>query len=168
MPSFFNIFPSIGLKLPCKFLENGKCTIYHHRPLYCRVFPEDLILNPLYDDEKKMYIDMGYKCVKKGFKVEEDHIKVISKLVETMDKEIDLTGEYLKLYDYDSNFSEEDMVMFRERTATAKSLNEAITVKMIRTQIARERIKAVSEKALVKSLKKLSKEKNLDKYDLLK
>ncbi|MFQ5887162.1 MAG: YkgJ family cysteine cluster protein [Candidatus Hydrothermarchaeales archaeon] len=165
---YYNIFPSIGLKLPCKFLENGKCTIYNYRPLFCRVFPEDLILNPLYDEEKQMYIDMGYECVIKGFKVDDDHKKVIEKLVKIMDKEIEATGEYFYLYDYDSKFSEEDITLFKDMTEKAKTQDDMFAVKKIRTETARERIKAVAEKAILKSIKKLSNKKDLEEYDLLK
>ncbi len=165
---YSNIFPNIGMKLPCRFLENGKCTIYNHRPLFCRVFPEDLILNPLYEEEKQMYIDTGYKCVIKGFKVDADHIKVIEKLVEIMDKEIDATGEYFNLFDYDSKFTEEDNALFNDIVEKAKNFDEIFEVKKQRTRIARERIKARGEKDILESIKKLSKEKDLEKYDLVK
>ncbi len=168
---YYNIFPILGLKLPCNFLENGKCTIYNHRPLFCRVFPEDLILNPLYGEEKQMYIDTGYKCVIKDFKVDADHIKVIEKLVDIMDQEIETGGEYFNLYDYDSKFSEEDNALFMEIAEKAKGekeFKEAFRLKQERTRIARERVKAKGGEEILESVKKLSKEKDLEKYDLLK
>ncbi|MFQ5975949.1 MAG: YkgJ family cysteine cluster protein, partial [Candidatus Hydrothermarchaeales archaeon] len=142
------------MKLPCKFLEKGKCTIYNYRPLFCRVFPEDLILNPLYEEEKQMYIDMGYKCVIKGFKVDEDHKNVIEKLVGVMDKEIEATGEYFNLFDYDSKFSEEDIAQFKDITKKAKTFDDIFAVKKKRTEIARGRVKAVGEKTILESIKK--------------
>ena len=138
MPAYSNIFPGVGLKLPCKFLENEKCTIYNDRPLFCRVFPEDMIINPLYEDEKKMYIDTGYKCVQKGFKVNDDHIEVIEKLVRIMEKEIDATGEYLNLYDYDSEFTEEDITMFKNMLEKASTIGDYFAVKVERNKRARE------------------------------
>jgi len=168
---YYNIFPILSLKLPCKFLENGKCTIYNHRPLFCRVFPEDLILNPLYGEEKQLYIDTGYKCVEEGFKVSDDHTKVIKKLLDIMEQEIDATGEYFNLYEYDSKFTEEDTALFMEIAEKAKGekeFKEAFKLKQERTRIARERVKAQGGEAILKSVKTLSKEKDREKYDLLK
>lgn len=171
LPAYYNIFPILGLKLPCKFLKNGRCTIYNHRPLFCRVFPEDLILNPLYGEEKQLYIDTGYKCVKDGFKVSENHTKVIKKLLDIMDQEIDATGEYFSLYEYDSKFTEKDNTLFKdlaEKAKGEKEFKEAFKLKQERTRIARERVKAKGEKEILKNVTKLSKEKDLEKYDLLK
>jgi len=118
-----------------------------------------------------LYIDTGYKCVEEGFKVSDDHTKVIKKLLDIMDQEIDATGEYFNLYEYDSKFTEEDTALFMEIAEKAKGekeFKEAFKLKQERTRIARERVKSQGGEAILKSVKTLSKEKDREKYDLLK
>jgi Fe-S-cluster containining protein len=42
---------SLGLKMPCPFLENDLCSIYPVRPLACVLFPEYLVCDGRFEVE---------------------------------------------------------------------------------------------------------------------
>ncbi|MDP7610536.1 MAG: YkgJ family cysteine cluster protein [Candidatus Woesearchaeota archaeon] len=53
----------LGLRLPCRFRKNQRCSIYKARPLNCRLFPYWLLSNPNKDGYKE-YIGPTRKCIK--------------------------------------------------------------------------------------------------------
>ncbi|MFH1053045.1 MAG: YkgJ family cysteine cluster protein [Candidatus Woesearchaeota archaeon] len=58
-PNVFDI--DIGLKYPCKFRKDNKCSIYEARPLNCRIFPLFLIAEVPFRRLKE-YLDEDFKC----------------------------------------------------------------------------------------------------------
>ncbi len=51
----------LGLNKPCKLRVNGKCSMYHARPLNCRLFPIWLIARAPADKLPKI-LSPGFKC----------------------------------------------------------------------------------------------------------
>lgn len=167
LPIFSNIFPVIGLKTPCRFLKDGKCSIYDYRPLYCRLFPEDLIVNPLHDKELEMYKGVGYKCIDIGFKLDERHRKMIEGLSATMEEEMDTTCEYFRFDKYPAQFLDEDRERLESLYEEAKDAKEREEIKIRRTEMAREKVKEKVGTDFSEKIKELDREGDLAKYDRL-
>ena len=51
----------LGLNKPCKLRVSGRCSLYHARPLNCRLFPLWLIARAPADQLKKI-LSPGFKC----------------------------------------------------------------------------------------------------------
>jgi Fe-S-cluster containining protein len=96
--------PSIGLPFPCRFLKEGRCTIYDIRPLHCVLFPERLYIDPSSHMFKPFY-RAGYVCVDEGFFVDEKRAIEIEQLMEEDQKALIKTAEFFKNEDFIYEFA---------------------------------------------------------------
>jgi Fe-S-cluster containining protein len=61
----------LGLKLPCGFRRDGRCSVYPARPLNCRMFPS-VFLGNVPDDQLHEVIDATHKCIVEGISLTAD------------------------------------------------------------------------------------------------
>lgn len=80
IPYTYTFIPSVGLRFPCGFLEKNRCTIYPIRPIHCRMFPENLAIDPGLDSID-VFKNTGYKCIDAGFEVRPERRKELKKMM---------------------------------------------------------------------------------------
>ncbi len=107
IPHTYTFIPSIGLRFTCGFLENERCKIYAIRPMHCRLFPENIAIEPGLEFAG-VFKGRGYGCVDEGFEVEPERRKQIEKLMEADAKELEETELHFKNLDYCVDITEEE------------------------------------------------------------
>ncbi len=80
IPYTYTFIPSVGLRFSCGFLKENRCTIYSLRPIHCRMFPENLVIDPGLD-AIDVFKNSGYKCIDADFEVSPERRKEIKKMM---------------------------------------------------------------------------------------
>ena len=114
IPGTTALIPSTGLPFPCKFLENGKCTIYEVRPLHCRLFPERLYINPSQQTFEPFY-GAGYQCVDEGVYLDDKRNREVREAIDEDQTELRRTADYFKNDKYIYELSEPEYREVQER-----------------------------------------------------
>ncbi len=107
MPGTYTFIPSMGLRFPCGFLDGGRCKIYGTRPMHCRLFPENIAVEPGLE-YAGAFKGRGYKCVDEGFEVAPERRKSIENLMEANNRELEETESVFQNLDYCVDITEEE------------------------------------------------------------
>lgn len=112
IPFTHTFIPSLILKMPCKFLKEGKCTIYSIRPMLCRLFPESLAV----EDELNLedLKGVGYLCIDKGFTMSEQRKEWIRELIEENNNDFEETLEFFQNTSYCVDLTDEEFAALAE------------------------------------------------------
>jgi Fe-S-cluster containining protein len=156
------MIPSTGLPFPCKFLKEGKCTIYDVRPLHCRLFPERLYINPSPGILDSFY-KKDYLCVDQGFYLDENRKKEVEKLMSQDRRELERTAAFFKNEEFIYDITPE------EHEAAERALNHIgrgdvemnLKRRMIVEAIIPDGLKSEVRKVFESKLKKL--DESMDK-----
>jgi Fe-S-cluster containining protein len=159
--------PSTGLVFPCKFLKGERCVIYDARPLHCRLFPENILTSNF--EDLTLVKDRGYKCVDKGFTITEERAEVIRKLSDIDQMELEATADYFKNINYSVPISDEEygeiMTYVEELEDMEKNEKKrALFMNIIDKRIDLDAVK----KIFLEKIRKLDREKDLEKYSFFK
>lgn len=97
IPDTYLLIPSIGLVFPCRFLDNGRCSVYALRPIHCRLFPEAIVAEK---GNLGIYRNCGYQCIDKGMAIDNGRKDYMLRLKRTDLKELEITAAYLDNFKY--------------------------------------------------------------------
>lgn len=113
IPFTHTLIPSLILKMPCKFLKNGKCSVYSIRPIMCRLFPESIAI----DEELSLedFKGMGYMCIDKGFATSEQRKEVIQELIEESEDDFEETLEFFQNTSYCVDLTDDEFASLAEK-----------------------------------------------------
>jgi len=106
IPFTHTIIPSLILKMPCKFLKEGKCSIYQIRPILCRLFPESLVVDEGFDVEDLK--GFGYMCIDRGVALSDKRREWIQELIEESDDDFEETIEFFQTTSYCVDLTDDD------------------------------------------------------------
>ncbi|MFV2040749.1 MAG: YkgJ family cysteine cluster protein [Candidatus Hydrothermarchaeales archaeon] len=99
IPGTALLIPATGLPFPCKFLVDGKCSIYDVRPLHCRLFPERLYIAPEPWSYESFY-SAGYVCVDAGLGIQPNRRAELEELMAEDQRELERTAAFFKNENY--------------------------------------------------------------------
>ena len=153
IPLTHTFIPSLALKMPCRFLKEGICSIYPIRPLYCRLFPEGMAV----EDEGSMedVKGLGYTCVDKGISVSGPRTEFIQELLGMAEEELDETVEFFQNQNYLVDLTDDEFGALSEQLENVSTSEFSGKRNMLVKKMIEGNLGGDINKEFLKKLKKI-------------
>jgi len=153
IPFTHTVIPSLILKMPCKFLKEGKCSIYSIRPIMCRLFPESLVVDEDFDVED--FRGFGYMCIDRGVTLSDKRRELIQELIEESEDDFDETLEFFQNTSYCVDLTEDEFAALAEKLENVDASDFNAKRGMVVKSMVESALEGDINKEFLEKLKKL-------------
>lgn len=155
IPYTHTLVPSLTLKMPCKFLKDGKCSIYSIRPIMCRLFPESIAI----DEEMSLedFKGLGYMCIDKDkkFAISEQRKELIQELIEESEDDFEETLEFFQNTNYCVDLTDDEFAALAEKLENVDASEFNAMRRMLVKSMVESALEGDINKEFLEKLKKL-------------